>query len=51
MQKKVGKGKENNKESVKKGFVVRDHDKAESLGRNFRIIEVTDLLNFFKRTH
>lgn len=44
----MGKGKENNKESVKKGFVVRDHYKAESLGRNFRITQVTDLLNFFK---
>lgn len=30
----MGKGKENNKESIKKGFVVRGHYKAESLVRN-----------------
>lgn len=34
MQKKVGNGKENSEENAKKGFVVRGHYKAESLGRN-----------------
>lgn len=34
MQKKAGKGKEIYEENIKKGFVVRSHYKAESLGRN-----------------